>query len=345
MFLKQKFKSKNRLFVLYSIVAVFMLTVCQQVVLAANFNESVDSLRNKFGLKQNSTKKDEIFVIDENGTLVEYNGFIQDVTLPDRIKSIGNYAFSGHNEIKSITLPEGLVTIGQYAFSNCTSLEYLAFPDSVESLEYYALSGCTRLKSIRLGRGVRHLGEMSLWYCPALKKIEVDQNNPLFASFRGVLYSKNLDILLKCPESFCGAFIAPTGIRSISARAFSNCNKLTEIIFEDGVEDIGEAAFIGCTSLMKIRLGNTVRSVGSCAFSDCSFLSEINLPDTTEYIGQSAFYNCRSLETVKIKSKSIKIDYHAFKYCGRRLQLQGYAGSDVESYAKSKDFDFVRIEE
>ncbi len=50
-----------------------------------------------------------------------------DVTIPEGVTSIGEYAFSGCSSLTSITIPEGVKYIGDSAFSYCTSLTSITF--------------------------------------------------------------------------------------------------------------------------------------------------------------------------------------------------------------------------
>lgn len=56
---------------------------------------------------------------------------LDNITLPNSIISIGDYAFS-HSSIINITIPENVTNIGNYAFSYCLWLESITIPDKVD---------------------------------------------------------------------------------------------------------------------------------------------------------------------------------------------------------------------
>ncbi|MCR5698754.1 MAG: leucine-rich repeat protein [Treponemataceae bacterium] len=58
-----------------------------------------------------------------NGELVE------NITIPDSVTSIGDYAFCGCT-ITSVTIPNSVTSIGWYAFERCTSLSSVVFEDT-----------------------------------------------------------------------------------------------------------------------------------------------------------------------------------------------------------------------
>lgn len=284
------------------------------------------------------------FLIDEKGKLLDYKGISSvEVKIPDSVKVIGEYAFANHGEINSVIFPENLIEIERYAFSGCIGLVDVNIPDSVETIGRLAFSGCTNMRIAHLGKGVKKIGEMSFWLCSSLKKIDVSEENNIFASYKGVLYDKNFDVLIKCPQGFTGKFVAFKKVKKVCEYAFAGCSKLDKILFEDGVEVIGEAAFFNCNSLMKVYLGESLISIGACAFADCLFLDTVELPRTVRSIGSSAFYGCRSLHNVFIKANDVNIDTHAFKGCSYDFYIKGYENSAVQEYAQREKIDFMAV--
>ena len=64
------------------------------------------------------------------------------ITLPESIKSIGEWAFAYCYRLKQLTIPEGVTKIGYGAFAGCRSLKSITIPGSVEDIqvkyeEYY----------------------------------------------------------------------------------------------------------------------------------------------------------------------------------------------------------------
>lgn len=67
---------------------------------------------------------------------------ITSITVPEGVKNIGNYTFSGCYGLTSVTIPEGVTSIGSYAFSDCSSLTTVNIPSSVTSIGNSAFNGC-----------------------------------------------------------------------------------------------------------------------------------------------------------------------------------------------------------
>jgi uncharacterized protein YkwD len=70
-------------------------------------------------------------------------------TVPNTVKKISDYAFFWA-EVNEITLPQGLESIGEYAFYNCENLTSVVIPDGVTSVGNAAFQGCTNLKTAEI---------------------------------------------------------------------------------------------------------------------------------------------------------------------------------------------------
>ena len=85
------------------------------------------------------------------------------------VQKIGDYAFSGCDNIKSITIPNGVTSIREWAFMSCDCLTSITIPDSVTSIGYGAFLFCNSLTD------VHYFGTKDQW-----QAIEIeDVNDPL----------------------------------------------------------------------------------------------------------------------------------------------------------------------
>lgn len=84
-----------------------------------------------------------------------------------------------------------------------------------------------------------------------------------------------------------------TGLKEISASAFSGCSSLWKIRIPSNVEIIGTSAFRSCSSLIDLKITSKIKTIGSFAFADCNFrkieVDASNITGLTEY--SSIFYN------------------------------------------------------
>jgi hypothetical protein len=85
----------------------------------------------------------------QKGVLIKYRGKGGDVTIPDGVTSIGNYAFSGCGSLTSVAIPDSMTSIGDGVFYFCSSLTSVTIPDGVTSIGRQAFCGCSRLASVQ----------------------------------------------------------------------------------------------------------------------------------------------------------------------------------------------------
>ena len=78
----------------------------------------------------------------------EYAGEIETVEIGSNITGIGNYAFADLKNVNDIALPEGLKTIGTCAFSGCTGLKEITIPAALTKLNIYAFYNCSSLNRV-----------------------------------------------------------------------------------------------------------------------------------------------------------------------------------------------------
>ena len=126
---------------------------------------------------------------------------LMEVTLPEGLPYLGNYAFFGAAKLKSITLPSTLTTIGLGAFDECagltditipsdvktikegafggTGLTSVTIPDKVETLGQDVFENCTQLTSIHIPKSVKSMGAEMFGYCTALTCITFEPGSNL----------------------------------------------------------------------------------------------------------------------------------------------------------------------
>ena len=73
---------------------------------------------------------------------------VVNLTIPDGVTSIGNYAFIGCSDLTSVTIPDSVTSIGGFAFRDCIGLTSVTIPDSVTSIGVNAFYGCSGLTSV-----------------------------------------------------------------------------------------------------------------------------------------------------------------------------------------------------
>ena len=88
---------------------------------------------------ENYSSSDGVLFDKSKDTLICCPGGKKELTIPDGVTSIGNYAFHGCSSLTSINIPDSVTDIGDEAFFGCSSLKSVTIPDSVTSIGEYAL--------------------------------------------------------------------------------------------------------------------------------------------------------------------------------------------------------------
>lgn len=286
---------------------------------------------------------------------------VQEIILPDTVRSIGGYAFSG-TAINSIVLPKELTSIGEYAFAHCENLYEIDIPDSVESMGRGVFKGCTSLNRVEahgiamteipsytfkdctslyaayLGGGVTVVNEYAFENCTSLKDFDVGSLSRIErAAFKGC-YSIDSVILSDAVECIGeSAFEGCTGIQvleidsgetplTIERNAFRGCIGIKTVgrdnKLPDRIECIGEYAFADCASLDWLFLN--VQEILPNAFEGCTALRGVTFGEKVKYIDEYAFSGCASISYIELPSSVQRVLDYAFKDCAELKRFQTF---------------------
>ena len=188
---------------------------------------------------------------------------LREVKIPEGVEYIGAEAFAWSNELETLTLPTTLKSIGNNAFVLCNNLRSVTIPNGVEYIDYSAFAD-TALTSVTIPGSVKSIGANAFGSCNILGQIDVAQENSVYTSVDGVLFTKDMSKLVQYPAGKSGeSYRIPGGVTEIEAGAFNDCRTLTSIEIPEGVQKITSENFNVVTS---ITIPASVTTVEASAF-------------------------------------------------------------------------------
>ena len=173
----------------------------------------------------------------------------------------------------------------------------------VSSVERYTVQNDEYIEVIRIGPHVKNIDECAFVYCKNLKAIYVDKENPYYTDVDGVLFTKDMKLLVNYPvahETDGGrtkTYAVPAGVERLARNSFYKCDSLEKVTLPDTLTEIGNMSFFKCSSLKLLDLPESVKIIGSDAFSYCSDMKySFYIPAGVESIDHHCFYKCDNLE-------------------------------------------------
>lgn len=238
---------------------------------------------------------------------------LETINLPSGITSIGNYAFLYCENLTSVTLPSGLISIGDRAFNSCISLTSLDLPSSLTTVGEMALAGCSHLTSLTLHSGLTNIKGNNL----------LGGNMP-YNNLKDVRYIIDSDL-----ETYLQSNHPIINDIRCGIKYYLNDQEITTLEIPSGITSIGDGVFLSSNDLTNLTLSSKITSAGKYAFNNCSNLKDVRYyiyDDLATYIqkGHPAFYvNCgikyywnnQEITTLEIPTSVTSIGNHAFYCC------------------------------
>ena len=287
---------------------------------------------------------------------------------PADILTIGESAFKDA-PYRELDLPETLREIGSYAFSGCVQLQELSIPESVRTIGGNPVRGCTGLKTLRTaagqdrfsvhddalfddyeGRLIAYLKQpvalMIYDSTESLKETdlpdEIDAEGTRYRLLRLEHRRINHDY------AAVPAYEVPAGTAAIAGYAFYG-SQIENILLPDSVSEIGEGAFMQCGQLKQCVIPPSIRVIPDHAFHGCGMLRRLGLPDSLVSVGAFAFwgvgnglsYNEDRIAEITLPDTVTEMGRYAFSYCSANVVKL----SDGLTYVPRGAFAYGRFEE
>ena len=279
---------------------------------------------------------DFVWQISENeNKLIAYLGNAHVVNFPSDFNGknyiIGNYAFSGHNNIVEVTIPNSVTEIGDEAFYGCSGLTSLTIGTGVLSIGTNAFSYYENNKYSNLDikkviwltntppEGYKNVGSKahyvsnnlytglsnvtiypylsSLFEVDGIKYVPVSPSERTCDAIDCVYDSSAANINIGNTVSFRGVEMT---LQDIKPYICYNNDYISDCKI-NFTGNVGRSAFYDCDAIKNIEINAT--TIGGSAFYDCDAINNIEINATT--IGGFAFSDCDAITKVEINATAI----------------------------------------
>ncbi len=241
---------------------------------------------------------------------------IKNLTIPDTVTAINQYAFWGQTNLEHVTMGTGIQTIGQNAFYNCYNLtgdvvfyeglttigsnafsycsklsQDIVFPKSLTSINNYAFNGCSSITGMKINDNVPLNVVTNIYRYAKFKTLEIYDDSELYKMEDGVLFSKDGKRLYLGGKKEYTNYVVPEGVTSIEPNAFYYGTKLSgTLTLPEGLLSIGNYAFNSQDQLTgHLRIPDSVTTLGNGSFYGSKNFDRVTVGSGITSIGSSTF--------------------------------------------------------
>ena len=195
----------------------------------------------------------DVYASITTGVFSSVGWYIQSLTLPSTLKTIGDAAFYYCRQITgTLTIPSGEIKF--CTFESCTGLTGVTLGDNVTTIGGSAFINCTGLTSVVFGNSVTTIDGSAFSQCTGLTNVTI-----------------------------------PDSVTNIGNWAFDHCYGLTNVTIGNNVANIGKYAFTGCYGLTNVTIGNNVANIDMYAFAGCQSLTSVTYLGACPAVGKDIF--------------------------------------------------------
>lgn len=255
----------------------------------------------------------------------EYTGLVE-ITIPETVTRIGNYAFRHNERLIKVVLPKKLQDAGYAMFENCSKLEYCENFEQLLGIDR-SFAGCNSLELGDLLSTVDRIPADHFKRNEEISEVVLKDNIKIigsgafmYSSITKFVADSNLEVIESETFSRCKSLKVvdlskATKLTTIQTEAFYNSG-IETIILPSSVANLGRGVFEDCANLKSVDLGDSLRTLNRATFSGCASLTDVKLPSTLRQIGSDVFKYCKSLTHIDFPPKLFNMGEEAFSGTG-----------------------------
>lgn len=180
-----------------------------------------------------------------------------DIVIPASVKEVRSYAFCGYQFLNSVTFEEGVEKIGTSAFER-VPLKRFNIPSTVKEIGVKAFYN-HQASTVSIPAGLINVGSEAL-SGNYISEYIVDENNPKYNAYQGILYDRSRRTLIHCPNYRPGfredkvrnVVGVPSSVIAIRSHSFGD--NLEQLTLPPSVRSIEDEAFVSTSRLKDLYL-------------------------------------------------------------------------------------------
>ena len=222
------------------------------------------------------------------------------------IVAICEEAFITQTHLESLVMPDSIKYIGSYAFSGCINLTALQISSGIEFIGEFAFEGCDKLKFTEYENAL-YLGNNQNPYSILVSASSTQIESCTAHSDTKIIYDY---AFADCTE--IDNIVIPNGIEQVGIGAFNDCLSLEFTRYEE-LEYLGNESnpYLVCVDATNRRNATSytvhedTKIIAPETFLGCSELKSIIIPNELISIGAYAFQECEKLEKIELDRISV----------------------------------------
>jgi len=304
----------------------------------------------EYAFNKNTTLT-KIVIPDSVVTIGQYsfadNTKVTEMSIGSSLKTIPAYAFSNNTALTEIVVPDTITLIEGFAFNGCSGLKEVTLPFIGESrtatgykgafgyifgTSYIVNANNTTNYSIYDGESTTENTRLSRYQTSSSTDFIPSRVAGRSSTYKPYYYYSESygSSWYSCYDYASSSryylqtyyFAIPSAIKTVNITdaekieqgAFNNCNKITNIVFNDSIEAVGAYVFRNVPwytsqtdEFVTIGDGALIKYNGTAA--------EITFPDDIKYIGGTVFQNNETISEVNLHKNIVGIGRLAFDGC------------------------------
>lgn len=252
------------------------------------------------------------------------NNSIESISFGDTVEHIPAYLMHTQS-INELILPNSVKSIGDQAFSFCGKLRKIKFSPNLSHI------GIDAFYAIHFDIKQQFMEELNTY----------SETKALAILLDGVpeKYLCNVyidDLSTWCKVKLDSKYSNPLLALSKYGRIYINGKNTENLIIEEGIDILPDYCFAGWATIRKVKLPSTIKRIGVYSFYKCKELKTIEFKGDVAEVELSAFNYCENLHFDKDYEHFNQTKY-SLEISPKGMQYKIYENSSVLSFGKYKN--------